>query len=389
LAGFSLLKERRKHLKAKGTTPIPEKVKPWATELVPAAVLDEAHQSLQGCVSLKPSQSRAVVLMAVLTHLTDVVNILPILLITSPEEECGKTTLLKWFLRVANQPIPASNVSAAAIYRVIKESCPTLILDEADTFLKENEELRNVINSGHERDFAFVMRVNPDTGQVERFTTWCAKVIAMIGKPKRTILSRAIHIKVQRKADFEVQEFDEAFNQKLTEIHAKIARIAQQIREEVRTFKTSLLSNRARDNWRPLLAIAHAAGSEWERLTLSAAIKIEEQLRQSKDDFRRYLIEALGELVKQKRKERGIAPGERFFLKTDDILSTGDGLNADKEAPWREKDCDSLNAHRLGAELGEYDVKSHLVRTEKGRPARGYWSDEIEKISEQYHQKSI
>jgi putative DNA primase/helicase len=292
--------------------------------------------------------------------------------------------LLKWFLRVANQPIPASNISAAALYRVIKDDCPTLILDEADSFLKENEELRNVMNSGHEREFAWVMRYNPDSGVVERFSTWCPKVVAMIGKPKRTILSRSIHVKLQRNKDFEVQKFDEETNQKLTVIHSKFARIAEQIREEVRVFRTSLLTNRARDNWQPLLAIAHAASPEWERLTISAAAKIEALERQGKDDFRRYLLESLSEFIKEKRALHKFPPEQRFFIKTDDILDGANGLNSDKEAPWKDGKPGQLTAHRLGKELREYDVESVREREEGSNRARGYWSDEIERIIQQY-----
>jgi hypothetical protein len=33
-----------------------------------------------------------------------------------------------------------------------------MALDEADTYLKENEEMRGVIDSGQEREFAWVIR---------------------------------------------------------------------------------------------------------------------------------------------------------------------------------------------------------------------------------------
>jgi putative DNA primase/helicase len=134
-----------------------------------------------------------------LSYLHDVVDILPLLLITSPEEECGKTTLAELVYNLSNRPIAASNISSAAVYRTIKDDCPTLILDEADTYLREDEILRGVINSGHKRKFAFVIRVVNDKGDTGQFTTWCPKAIAMIGLPKRTILSRSIHSRLGRK----------------------------------------------------------------------------------------------------------------------------------------------------------------------------------------------
>ena len=110
-----------------------------------------------------------------LSYLHHVVDILPLLLITSPEEECGKITLAELIYNLSNRPIAASNVSSAAVYRTIKDDCPTLILDEADTYLREDEILRGVINSGHKRKFAFVIRVVNDKGDTGQFTTWCPK----------------------------------------------------------------------------------------------------------------------------------------------------------------------------------------------------------------------
>ena len=63
------------------------------------------------------------------------------------------------FVREYPSPLArAGNISAAAIYRTIKDIAPTMALDEADTYLKENEEMRGVIDSGHEREFAWVIR---------------------------------------------------------------------------------------------------------------------------------------------------------------------------------------------------------------------------------------
>ena len=79
------------------------------------------------------SQCQAVALWIVLSYLHDVVDILPLLLITSPEEECGKTTLAELIYNLSNRPIAASNISSAAVYRTIKDDCPTLILDQSTT----------------------------------------------------------------------------------------------------------------------------------------------------------------------------------------------------------------------------------------------------------------
>jgi hypothetical protein len=90
------------------------------------------------------------------------------------------------------------------------------------------------------------------------------------------------------------------------------------------------------------------------------------------------------EFVKEKRAWHKFPPEQRFFIKTDDILSHVDGLNSDKEAPWKDDKARELTATKLGRELREYGVESDLQGKGKGNQARGYWSDEIEKIVQQY-----
>ena len=59
-------------------------------------------------------------------------------------------------------PLSTSNTTAAAIFRTIEAARPTLLIDEADTFLTNNEEIRGVLNSGHRRSGAFVLRLVGD-----------------------------------------------------------------------------------------------------------------------------------------------------------------------------------------------------------------------------------
>ena len=94
---------------------IPPTAKPWDEPVEAKEVLDEICATIRRFECFKPSQCRAVALWIVLTYLHDAVDILPILLITSPEENCGKTTLLKLVFYLSNRPVPAGNVSAAAI----------------------------------------------------------------------------------------------------------------------------------------------------------------------------------------------------------------------------------------------------------------------------------
>ena len=131
-------------------------------------------------------------------HAHDTAAISPILAITSPTPECGKTTLLTLLGALVPKPLAASNITAAPLFRAVEKWRPTLLIDEADTFLRDSDELRGIINSGHNRGAAFVIRSVGDDHEPRQFMTWAPKVIALIGKLPPTLASRAIHIEMRR-----------------------------------------------------------------------------------------------------------------------------------------------------------------------------------------------
>src|SRR6267142_2216776 len=172
--------------------------------------------------------------------------------VESPEKRCGKTTLLSVLNRLVNRPVAAVNISLSAFFRVIEEMRPTLLIDEADTFLRGNDEIRGILNAGYTRDTAYVVRVTQaDPNQVGtrstasvasggdgdavehvptaqypkvtdavervptvhwqaalaearrssllRFSCWCPKVMAAIGRLPDTLADRCIVIRMERK----------------------------------------------------------------------------------------------------------------------------------------------------------------------------------------------
>jgi putative DNA primase/helicase len=130
----------------------------------------------------------AAALWTIATWFVDDVQVAPIALITAPDKQCGKTQLLTVLSKLAYRSMNASNITAAAMFRTIDKYSPiTVFIDEADSFLNENNELRGVINSGHTRDTAFTFRCVGDSHESKDFSTWGFKAIAGIGKPPPTI----------------------------------------------------------------------------------------------------------------------------------------------------------------------------------------------------------
>ena len=88
--------------------------------------------------------------------------------VASPEKRCGKTTLLGLLSELVHRPVAAANISPPALFRVIEEAEPTLLIDEADTFLQGNEEMRGILNAGYSRKTAYVVRVSNEASILRR-----------------------------------------------------------------------------------------------------------------------------------------------------------------------------------------------------------------------------
>ena len=209
----------------------------------------------------------------------------------------------------------------------------------------------------------------------------------MVNKPKQSILSRSVHVQMQRKPPAEEKESlpHDLFEQ-LEPMRRDLATIAAACAEQVRGFETKFSTNRTRDNWRELMAIAALASPDWEAATEAAAIKFELEQGKGGEDYRHYLLNALGAFFRVWRASHPeIKKGERFFVRTDDILSHTHGLNSDKEAPWFDDRAKELTAHRLSGELGAYGIKSdRRWETLGSKKVCGYWSDKIEITVTQY-----
>src|SRR5262249_8887595 len=118
--------------------------------------------------------------------------------VRSPTKQCGKTTLLDVIGRLVLRPLPTANVTAAAIFRVVEGHRPTLLVDEVDTFLHENDELRGILNSGH-RKGGTVLRTVGDDFEVRAFGTYAAVAIALIGALPDTLHDRAVTVDLKRR----------------------------------------------------------------------------------------------------------------------------------------------------------------------------------------------
>src|SRR5215475_13989732 len=153
--------------KVQGIDAVMTKVQPWSEPVDGKALLDELERVLKCYVVLPKWAAETLALWCVHTYAFELRDVGTYIGIESPEKRCGKTTLLGVLRKLVNRPVMAANISSPAFFRVIEETQPTLLIDEADTFLDGNDELRGILNAGYSRETAFVIRVQNEKSKVQ------------------------------------------------------------------------------------------------------------------------------------------------------------------------------------------------------------------------------
>jgi putative DNA primase/helicase len=177
---------------------IPE---PWPDAVDGVELPGELSATILRYVIMTPEAARSVAMWIVFTHCFAIANFALKLVIRSAMARSGKTRLLEVLSYLGDRPQTTSNITAAGLYRLIDAHYPTLPIDEADTFVTDNEELRGIINSGFDRRGARVSRFVPvgDGWDLRDFSTWCPQAIVRISKLGGTVTDHSIVIQLKRK----------------------------------------------------------------------------------------------------------------------------------------------------------------------------------------------
>jgi len=155
-------------------------------------ILRELTDAFQRHLLLPDAAAETLALWVIFTHTLESAEAAVRLGILSPVPECGKTVLLELLALLVPNPLPASNLTAAVIYRSLQHSTPTLLIDEADTFMDGQHALTGILNSGHKRAMAYVSRCVrvKDAFVVVNFPTFCAMECANATGYSPTHISR-------------------------------------------------------------------------------------------------------------------------------------------------------------------------------------------------------
>ncbi|WP_423416376.1 DUF3631 domain-containing protein [Hyphomicrobium sp. B1] len=243
---------------------------------------------IQRHIVLPELAPEAIALWIMHAHAHDAAMISPLLAFESPEKRCGKTTAMSIVAELVPKALATSNITSAALFRAIDKYQPTLLIDEADTFLPDNDDLRGVLNSGHNRKQARTLRCVDDTNDPKPFSTWAPKAIALIGELPDTLQDRAVAVRLRRKSpDETVGKFRQDRVGEFEVLRSKAARWASDHLESLAArdpVDPAGLNDRACDNWRALLAVADEVGGEWSARARETAVALSGFEREAERD---------------------------------------------------------------------------------------------------------
>ena len=322
-------------------------------------------------------------LWALFSYCLDLFQIAPRLDLSSPEKRCGKTTVLGLLRQLAFRAVLASGITPSAIFRVISAHKPTLLIDEMDTFIEANEELRGILNSGHTRDAAAIIRCDGEDHEPKLFSTWAAYAFAHIGKIPDTLADRSIELRMRRKLPGErvaslrqTGPAAKVMGEELNTLRRQIARwIEDHAAQIAAAHPTPVegLSDRAADNWMPLLAIAEALGGTWPKEARDAATALSGVGAADNESIKVELLRDIQGVYQDNGRDR---------LSSVDLCCL---LVLLEERPWGTwKHGKPMTPVQLSRLLKPFGVTSRAVRIEGQGTPRGYHFDAFVDAFERY-----
>ena len=236
-----------------------------------ASILDSIVSGVTARIYLPDGAADVVATYVSYCYVFDHWPIRPLLAVSSPVKQCGKTTLLDLLMMLIPKAYEAGGITAAALFRMIAAHRPVLLLDECDQWLhgagaksEKAGDLIACINAGWKVG-GVILRCVGDEHETRGFPVDTPKILAGIGDFPDTVSDRSVLLTLERKPGDLHLESVRADRPIGAEIRAQLARWAL---DHGTTFAEQdppmgRWTNRAADNWRPLFAVADMAGGAW------------------------------------------------------------------------------------------------------------------------------
>jgi len=357
---------RRTHIDigGQGSTVEFPNVEPWESPVNGADVLNEVAATFFRYLALPPGAADVLALWTAHTHCFEAFIHTPRLNPCSPEKQCGKTTVEDVLATMVARPLRTENVTPAVLFRLVEQYKPTLLLDEVDTYLNDNEELHGLLNAGHRRG-GKAYRCEGENNTVRGFSVFAPAALAGIGALPGTLHDRSIVIKLVRAKPGEIAaRFDSRHVKSEKELCRKLARWTADNLDTLKSCVSQLPEtafNRLADNWRPLFAIAEVAGGDWPQRARAAFMALTATADLDAQGVGTLLLSDIASI---------------FAAEAADRIASADlaeALAAIEGRPWAEwgKHRKPISPNQLANQLRRFGLHSDTIRIGNQTP-RGY-----------------
>lgn len=315
----------------------------------------------------------AVTLWAAHSHMVEHFHVTPRLVLSSPEPGSGKTRVLEVLDLLVPESMFSLSASSPAIFRTLEDRQITLLFDEVDAVFKKrgkddtNEDLRALLNAGYKRGASIPRCVGPKH-EVRHFAVFAAVALAAIGDLPDTILTRAVIVRMRRRAPsesvdpFRLREHADQGHQ----LRDRLATWAQRVGDRAGSAWPELpagIVDRPAEIWEPLIAIADQAGGLWPERVRAACLSLCAAAQDRRVSLGIRLLMDLRTIF-----------GDADALHTDmilDRLCAGDQYGIGADAPWGDLHGKPLTVRGLASILRPYGASPTKVKV-GGRSLQGY-----------------
>ena len=301
------------------------------------------------------------------TYAVNAFDYSPRLCIKSAAPQCGKTQLLQLLELTTYSPVNISSITASGIFRTIAAWHPTLLIDEADTYINGNNEIRGIVNAGYKRGGKVLRTIATKNDYTTKtFDCYGAMAIAGIGNRDATIMDRSITIVMRRAGPHDrcVEKLRERLvKPQTTQLQSMCMRYMMDnvnAISEIFPDVPNFLNGRKADIWEPLFAIAHHISPDLVSELADAAAR----LCPMSVDVETRPIQLLAD-ISQVFENTGAD-----FLATDELLRH---LYQFETRPWADKEYGKtvLTSITLAGMLRDFDIRPQQVRI-GNKIKRGY-----------------
>ena len=253
-----------------------------------------------------------------------------------------------------------------------------------DSFLRDNDEVRGLLNASHRHDGQIIRTVGDDH-EPRAFRVYAAVALSGIGALPPTVADRSIDIELKRRLRGEaLEELRAGATAHLDEIARRLARWVTDNADRV-----AAVARRCQTDWSTgsptmasLLAIADVVGGDWPKRARKAAAKAATNVDASEENRIELALADIRTVFDQEAEASGRPPDGDDRIASDDLVERMVAIQGRPRADHG-RSGKPMTKNALARLLDKIDVSPQVVRIEDRTP-RGYCRRQFEEAWDRY-----